>query len=215
MSKVFNSVRFDDAFKHNVGDDGFEFDNNLILTGPSGWDGSGDKARINIGDTNHFLESDYINGLSLGTTGSNGIVFNTGNSERLRIDNSGNVGIGTDTPTVPLEVNGDAIFAGRITVSGLLQTNITSVSVNTTLDDTHSVVLVTTGASDKIITLPLGTVYPGAVYHVIKVDSDAGRVLVRRSGSDTIDGLANDLVINNQHDRATVLCAGTTLWYSI
>jgi hypothetical protein len=40
-------------------------------------------------------------------TGS--LVFNTNNAERLRINASGNVGIGTNNPTVSLQVSGDII----------------------------------------------------------------------------------------------------------
>jgi hypothetical protein len=54
------------------------------------------------------IQSTYI---TFGTTpaGSKNIA------ERMRIDNAGNVGIGTATPTAMLEVNGTAQFDGLVT----------------------------------------------------------------------------------------------------
>ena len=43
--------------------------------------------------------------------------------ESMRIDNNGNVGIGTTDPKSKLEVNGDAMIKGKITHSGRLQVN--------------------------------------------------------------------------------------------
>jgi hypothetical protein len=41
------------------------------------------------------------------------LIFSTNNTERLRVDNSGNVGIGTSSPSYKLEVAGDASFLGQ------------------------------------------------------------------------------------------------------
>jgi hypothetical protein len=46
------------------------------------------------------------------------LVFGTSNVDRMRIDGSGNVGIGTASPTAKLDINGSAKVAGNIDVTG-------------------------------------------------------------------------------------------------
>jgi len=53
---------------------------------------------------------------------STNVVFSISDTEAARFDGSGNLGIGIDTPTALLHVNGDAIVEGNLTVNGTLTT---------------------------------------------------------------------------------------------
>lgn len=57
------------------------------------------------------------------------LAFQTNNSERLRIDSAGNVGIGTTSPSEVLEVSGNILASGDITAfsDGRLKENVVSI----------------------------------------------------------------------------------------
>jgi hypothetical protein len=52
----------------------------------------------------------------IGTTSGNNMFFRTNNAEAMRIDSSGNVGIGNTSPSVPLDVTGNAAVSGKAKV---------------------------------------------------------------------------------------------------
>lgn len=65
--------------------------------------GSGSEAPIYFGDANHFIKSTWGVGVTVGTFGaSNGIVLR---------ETSGNVGVGTTTPSQKLHVSGGALVS--------------------------------------------------------------------------------------------------------
>jgi len=67
----------------------------------------------------------------------------TNASEKMRIDSSGNVGIGTSTPNATLEVSGSAVISGSFTViPGTIrefQVRTTGVDIGNLITDTHTV----------------------------------------------------------------------------
>jgi hypothetical protein len=67
--------------------------------------------------------------LSLSATGANALLFSTDGSERLRVNPSGNVGVGTSTPEVKLDVNGSIKYtfsSGGVGLFGGVGFNMTS-----------------------------------------------------------------------------------------
>ena len=76
-------------------------------------------------------------------------------------------------------------------------------SINLTLDDTHSTVKATGGAGGITITLPTAVGRQGRRYTIVRVDVGAGDVTLDGNGSETINGDA-DYILVNQWQHVTV-----------
>ena len=91
----------------------------LLLINKSTTAGTSTKIKfVNSTDATSTFNTNYIN--SVRNAGSdNDLIFGTSNSDRMTIDSSGNVGIGTTSPTYKLDVNGPASFNNAAIIDGL------------------------------------------------------------------------------------------------
>jgi hypothetical protein len=83
----------------------------------------------------------------------------------------------------------------------------------TVLDtDGIGTILVTTGASNRTITLPTASDNAGRMITVKKVDSGAGRITIAPEGSETVDGRTTGVLLFLQYESAQVVSDGSN-WH--
>lgn len=106
------------------------------------------------------------------------------------------VGVGTTNPLSTFEVNGSN---GQ---------KVTTVTTNTTLDDTHSIVICDNGAVSKMITLPTAVGITGRIYTIKRSEASTADVMIMTSSSQMIDG-EMDYMLMNAKESVTVVSNGS------
>lgn len=102
-------------------------------------------------------------------------------------------------------------WTGKQVFSAGFATAVTTVTDDTTLDDTAQTVGVDATSKNIVITLPPVSGLNGTRYDVIKIDSSAHTVTLDGDGSELINGAAT-YVISNQWTSVTVICSGSAWW---
>lgn len=80
-------------------------------------------------------------------------------------------------------------------------------------DDGYDTILVTTGASDRTITLPTAADNDGRILTVKKVDSGAGGVIIDGEGAETIDNFAT-ITLESRFESIVLKCDGSE-WFIV
>ena len=171
----------------------------------------------NIGAATLGLLSVYIGGTSTYTTRILGAATSTwtltlpvdGGSSGTYLQTNGS---GT-TSWAKTAATADAITSGFVTsFVPVAKSGVKAVASAdyTILDnDGYSIVNVTTGASDRTMTLPTAADNAGRYITIAKADSGAGFVIVDGEGAETINGAATN-TLHVQYAFLTLLCNGTT-----
>jgi hypothetical protein len=122
-------------------------------------------------------------------------------------DDNLNIGIGTTAPAAKLHIIGDAI------INGAFSTKVTTVTANTTLNNTYHIVLANATNNAITITLPNATSCAGRQYIIKKIDSSTNAVTITPQLGQTIDDQAS-ISITTQYDLIRIVSNGTN-WYII
>ena len=177
-----------------------------------------------------FLGSE--NGLSAiyaqTSTGANApLAFKTGNTERMRIDSAGNVGIGTSSPSSKLHLSGAATADARITLTqttaGLtstLQQGATGLALSAA--GSQALLFDTNGLERMRITdagnVGIGTSSPAGKLHLkqsganrigLYIEGSANDSQVRIFNDGTVSGISSTYSVSGSHMPLTFLTSDT------
>ena len=165
---------------------------------------------------------------TLGTDAGGAIAFASGTTERMRMDSSGNLGIGNTAPTDKLSVTGTINASANITGGNIIATNYTVHSVGTGISAagttqatatalTKEFNVVSTVLSGNGVTLPTAL----AGYRITVFNTSANALNVYPLGNGIINSAAANVAFSlPAGDRLDFLCTTTATapggqWYTL
>ncbi len=153
------------------------------------YSGNSGRGRISIGNSGQ----QYIEGYDTGNAGSGSYLsFGQGASERMRIDSSGNVGIGTSSPAQKLHVNGGQYTGLRLETTNALGASYIDFGDNSDAD-VGGIVYWHTDNSMRLVTNAAES---------MRIDSSGNLLVGSTSGSDkvTVNGTVSATNFNTTSD---------------
>ena len=124
---------------------------------------------------------------------------------------SGEPGVETDTHR--LRIGDGATATTSLAVHQPIRTYAATADVTLADSDDYTHIFVTTGATDRTITLPTAADNANRQYVIKKVDSGSGTVTIDGEGAETIDGEATKL-LTTQYSWMTIVCDGSE-WHVV
>lgn len=107
-------------------------------------------------------------------SGSTDLRISNNGTDRVTIQNDGDVGIGTTSPASGLDIQSSMGY------------KVNTITSATTLDNTYNVVLCNTGP--YTVTLPAAASNTGRVYYILNIDTDGDDITIDGNASETING---------------------------
>jgi hypothetical protein len=156
----------------------------------------------NTGSDGATISTSYYGSGSYGP-----IKLSTGGSERMRIDSSGNVGIGTASPNYTIEVTGEAVATQGmpyIAESGTSRTLAFS-DIGNYIRCTNAAATTVTIPPNASVTIPTGA-------EVIIFQAGAGQVTIAAGAGVTLNSKEGNLKISAQYAAVTCKKVATDTW---
>ena len=130
---------------------------------------------------------------------STNLQFKNNGTDRVTIQNDGDVGIGTTSPVSTLDIQGS------------LSQKTTTITSATTLDNTHNIILCNTGS--YTVTLPAASSNTNRVYAIKNIDTDGDDITIDGNASETIDGTTT-FNLSTYNQTITIASDGSN-WFII
>jgi hypothetical protein len=159
------------------------------------WEGSTDYAAFTHNSVHGTANSYALMQHSAGDTYLNAastkaIRFMNNHSQQAIIDANGNFGIGT-TPTEALDVLGNALITGNVTITGGLTGPVTEYSISAAVTSAQEYITIDATSGNVTVTLPLANTALGKRYTFTRTDASGNTATVAAAGADTIGGGAD------------------------